>query len=297
MYPVLKGSVAFYMDWLVEDPTTKELVSGPAVSPENTFIAPDGSESQFSMGPAHDQQVIWQLFSDFISASRELNIEDQMIIQVENAKTRLAGPKIGSDGRLMEWAEEFPEVEPGHRHISHLFALHPGYQINLEQTPELARAAKKSLDFRIENGGGHTGWSAAWLINQYARLQEADKAKESLNTVLSKSTAPNLFGLHPPFQIDGNFGTTAGIAEMLIQSHSGTIHLLPALPEAWPSGEVTGLKARGGFEVNIKWENNELTKAEIHSDRGQACKLRYKGKVMNFDMKQGGKRTIHLTDF
>ena len=208
MYPVLKGSVEFYMDWLVEHPVTKELVSGPAVSPENSFIAPDGSRSQISMGPAHDQQVIWQLFTDFISASNELLVKDEFIAQVKNAKEKLAGPKIGSDGRLMEWAEEFPEVEPGHRHISHLFALHPGAQINLEQTPELAMAAKKSLDHRIANGGGHTGWSAAWLINQYARLQEAEKAKESLNTVLSKSTSPNLFGQHPPFQMDANFSNS-----------------------------------------------------------------------------------------
>jgi len=297
MYPVLKGSVEFYLDWLVEHPVTRELVSGPAVSPENTFIAPDGSKSQFSMGPAHDQQVIWQLFSDFISASRELKTEDQMILQVENAKKRLAGPKIGTDGRLMEWAEEFPEVEPGHRHISHLFALHPGSQINMEQTPELARAAKKSLDYRIENGGGHTGWSAAWLINQYARLQEAGKAKESLNTVLSKSLSPNLFGLHPPFQIDGNFGTTSGIAEMLIQSHTGTIYLLPALPEAWPLGKVKGLKARGGYEVDIKWENSELIKAAVYSKTGQTCKIVYKGKEMMVDMKKGRKQIIKLSDF
>ncbi len=297
MYPVLKGSVEFYMDWLVEHPVTGKLVSGPAVSPENTFIAPDGSESQFSMGPAHDQQVIWQLFSDFISAARELNTDDQMRLQVENAQKRLAGPKIGSDGRLMEWAEEFPEVEPGHRHISHLFALHPGSQINMEQTPELARAAKKSLDYRIENGGGHTGWSAAWLISQYARLQEAVKAKESLNTVLSKSIAPNLFGLHPPFQIDANFGATAGIAEMLIQSHSGTIHLLPALPEAWPSGVVIGLKARGGFELAISWENNELTKAVIRSERGRSCNIQYRGNVIKVDMKKGSKQTIRSADF
>jgi len=297
MYPVLKGSVEFYLDWLVEHPVSKELVSGPAVSPENTFIAPDGSRSQISMGPAHDQQVIWQLFSDFLSASKELKIEDQMIPQVENAKRRLAGPQIGSDGRLMEWAEEFPEVEPGHRHISHLFALHPGSQINMEQAPDLALAAKKSLDYRIENGGGHTGWSAAWLINQYARLQEAGKAKESLNTVLSKSVSPNLFGLHPPFQIDGNFGTTSGIAEMLIQSHTGTIYLLPALPEAWPSGEVKGLKARGGYEIDIKWENNDLTEAMIRSERGQACNIRYKGKVVMVDMKKGGKQILKLSDF
>ena len=294
MYPVLKGSVEFYLDWLIENPESKELVSGPAVSPENTFMAPDGSRSQISMGPAHDQQVIWQLFSDFISASEVLKIEDEMIPRVINARERLAGPKIGSDGRLMEWAEEFPEVEPGHRHISHLFAVHPGSQINMEQTPELAAAAKKSLDHRIENGGGHTGWSAAWLINQYARLQEAGKAKESLNTVLTNSIAPNLFGLHPPFQMDGNFGTTAGIAEMLIQSHTGTIYLLPALPGTWPAGEVKGLKARGGYEVDLKWENNELVKAAIYSERGGTCRIGYNGKIMMLDLKKGRVKNIKL---
>ena len=297
MYPVLKGSVEFYMDWLVEHPVTKELVSGPAVSPENNFIAPDGSRSQISMGPAHDQQVIWQLFTDFISASNELKIKNEFIVQVMNAKEKLAGPKIGSDGRLMEWAEEFTEVEPGHRHISHLFALHPGAQINMEQTPELAMAAKKSLDYRIANGGGHTGWSAAWLINQYARLQEAEKAKESLNTVLSKSTSPNLFGQHPPFQMDANFGATAGIAEMLVQSHAGMIYLLPALPKDWSSGEVKGLKARGGFVVDIKWENNELVEATIYSELGEECKVRYKEKVITLNMKKDEKSTLLINSF
>ena len=214
MYPVLESSVRFYLDWLVADPESGKLVSGPAVSPENTFIAPDGSHCQISMGPAHDQQVIWQLFSDFLMASEELGVDNDLSRQVSTAKEQLAGPQIGSDGRLMEWAEEFPEVEPGHRHISHLFAVHPGMQISVEQTPEWAAAAKKSLDHRIENGGGHTGWSAAWLVSQYARLHEAEKASESLNTVLAKSTSPNLFGQHPPFQMDANFGVTAGIAEI-----------------------------------------------------------------------------------
>lgn len=275
MYPVLKGSVEFYLEWLVEDPKTGKLVSGPAVSPENTFIAPDGSQSQISMGPAHDQQVIWQLFKDFISASGELGINDEFIRQVADAQTKLAAPKIGSDGRLMEWTEEFPEVEPGHRHISHLFAVHPGSQINREQTPELAAAAKKSLDYRIAKGGGHTGWSAAWLINQYARLYEAEKALESLNTVLSKSTSPNLFGQHPPFQMDANFGATAGIAEMLIQSHGGIIHLLPALPKEWTTGEVKGLRARGGYEVDIKWSNGKLVFAQIYAEKAGDVIIKY----------------------
>ncbi len=268
MYPVLKSSTQFYMEWLVEDTKTGKLVSGPAVSPENTFIAPDGSRSQVSMGPAHDQQVIWQLFTDFLIASKKLNIQDEFTKQVAISKSKLAGAKIGSDGRLMEWAEEFPEIEKGHRHISHLFALHPGSQINIEQTPELAKAAKKSLDYRIANGGGHTGWSAAWLISQYARLYEAEKAKKSLNVVLTKSMSPNLFGQHPPFQMDANFGATAGIAEMLIQSHANIVKLLPALPSEWPDGEVKGLKARGGFEVDIKWHDRRIVEARISSAKG-----------------------------
>ncbi|MCK4751276.1 MAG: glycoside hydrolase family 95 protein [Bacteroidales bacterium] len=279
MYPVLESSVRFYMGWLVEDLKTGKLVSGPAVSPENTFITPDGSHCQISMGPAHDQQVIWQLFTDYLHASEELGIDKDFMYKVTKAKSRLAGPQIGSDGRLMEWSEEFAEANPGHRHISHLYALHPGVQINTLQTPEWADAAKKSLDYRIANGGGHTGWSAAWLINQYARLQESEKAKESLNTLLSKSTSPNLFGQHPPFQMDANFGATAGIAEMLLQSHAGVIHLLPALPSEWSSGEVKGLMARGGYEVDIEWEDGQLVKAIIQSITGGKFKIKYKETV------------------
>lgn len=297
MYPVLKGSVAFYMDWLVENPVTKELVSGPAVSPENSFIAPDKSRSQISMGPAHDQQVIWQLFTDFLKTSNELKIDDEFVSQVKSAKERLAGPKIGSDGRLMEWAEEFKEVYPGHRHISHLFAMYPGSQINFEQTPELVVAAKKSLDFRIANGGGHTGWSAAWLINQYARLQEAENAKENLNSVISKSISPNLFGQHPPFQMDANFGATAGIAEMLIQSHTGSIHLLPALPKEWATGEFKGLKARGGFVLDMKWQNNKLITAAIYSEQGGNCRIRYEDKLIEITIEKGKSKTLNPSHF
>jgi len=292
MYPVLKSSVEFYLDWLIPHPETGELLSGPSVSPENTFIAPDGSKSQICMGPAHDQQVIWQLFKNFIDASMAMETNDDLLQKVIQAKEKLIKPKIASDGRLMEWNEEFEEVEPGHRHISHLFALHPGYQIDIFETIELARAAKKSLDFRIENGGGHTGWSAAWLISQYARLGEAENAKQSLNIVLSKSTNPNLFSSHPPFQMDANFGTTAGITEMLLQSQSGEIRLLPALPNGWKAGEVKGLCARGGFVVDIEWEEGKATQVNVYSSEGGECILDYKGKKIVF-ITQPKKNYIH----
>ena len=290
MYPILKSSVEFYLGWLVKDPKSGKLISGPAVSPENTYVAPDGSRTQISMGPAHDQEVIWQLFSDFIMASQALGVKDDFTVRVVKAKDNLAGPQIGSDGRLMEWADEFPEVEPGHRHISHLFAVHPGSQINMAHTPQLAAAAKKSLDFRIANGGGHTGWSAAWLVSQYARLYDGEKAKENLNTVLKIRTSPNLFALYPPFQIDANFGVTAGIAEMLIQSHQGFVELLPALPKEWNEGAVKGLRARGGFEVDMKWEKGILISANVTSILGNKGVLRYHGKDLELVMKKGASR-------
>jgi len=227
------------------------------------------------------------LFTDFIYSSEELGVSDEFQIKVVDARENLSGPQIGSDGRLMEWAHEFEEVEPGHRHISHLFAVHPGDQINLYDTPEWAQAAKKSLDFRISHGGGHTGWSAAWLISQYARLAEAEKAEESLNTVLKRSVSYNLFGQHPPFQMDANFGTTAGIAEMLLQSHARVINLLPALPSNWPSGNVKGLRARGGYTVDITWENGRLVHANLVADHDAPVKIQYKEMTKELALKGG----------
>ena len=293
MYPVLKGAVEFYMDWLTENPETKELVSGPAVSPENAFIAPDGSYTQISMGPTHDQQTIWQLFNDFIVVSDLLSIEDDFTQQVTDVKGRLAGTKIGSDGRILEWADEYPETEPGHRHISHLFAIHPGSQINMIQTPELVEAASKSLDHRIKNRKGYVGWSSAWAISQYARLHQAEKAKKNLDDVLGKCLAPNLFTLCPPFQIDANFGTTAGIAEMLLQSHvydqgGYVIQLLPSLPAKWEKGSFSGLKARGGFEVAVEWENGQIVDASIKSLQGNKFQVWYNGCYLPIDdLKEG----------
>lgn len=286
MYPTLTGAVEFYMDWLSVDSKSGKLVSGPAVSPENTFIAPDGSKSQISMGPVHDQQVIWQLFDDYIMISEQLNVENEFVTKVSQAQKQLAQSQIGSDGRLMEWMEEFVEYEPGHRHMSHLFAVHPGSQINLTETPELAQAAIKSMNSRMENINGTIGWSSAWLISQYARLSQAEKSKESLDLVLTESLYPNLFTICPPFQIDANFGTTAGIAEMLVQSHvkdsSGNyiIHLLPSLPSAWKNGEIDGLKVRGGGEVCLKWSNGLLVAANMKVAHDGDYMVRYGDKIV-----------------
>jgi alpha-L-fucosidase 2 len=287
MYPVLKGAVQFYLDWLVKDPKSGKLVSGPAVSPENSFIAPDGSRSQFCMGPTHDQQTIRQLFVDFEMASKELNIKDDFTAQVKEARENLSATKIGSDGRILEWNEEFKETEPGHRHISHVFALYPGAQINLLQTPALAEAAYKTIEYRLSHGGGGTGWSLAWLTSLFARLHKPSEAKASLDQLIKKDLNPNLFTECPPFQIDADFGTTAGIAELLLQSQvrdskgNYIIELLPALPSEWKSGEVKGLKARGNFEVSMSWKDGKIQKVTLKSLSGNSYKVYYHDKYIH----------------
>ncbi len=285
-YPVLKEAAEFFLGYLVEDPRTGKLVSGPSTSPENKFVAPDGKVVSIDMGVSMDQEIIWDTFTNCLEAAEVLGIEDEFTREVKATLGKIALPKIGSDGRLMEWTQEFEEPQPGHRHISHLYAIHPGRQYTQQNAPEMVAAARKSIEHRLANGGGHTGWSRAWIINFWARFHDGQKAHENVKALLAKSTHPNLFDTHPPFQIDGNYGGTAGIVEMLIQSHAGEIELLPALPTKWKDGAVRGLRARGGFEIDMLWKDGNIVSATIKSMLGKPCRIRTGNSIEVKDMRE-----------
>jgi len=291
-YPAMKAFAEFYLDWLVLDERDNTWVSAPEASPENSYLAQNGKPAAISFGSAMGHQIIGEVFENVLAAAEVLAIEDDFIKEVQLKKENLhPGVVIGSDGRILEWNSPYEEPEKGHRHMSHLYALHPGDEI-VESNKEAFEAAKKSIAYRLQYGGAGTGWSRAWMINLNARLFDKKSAEENIRKFMQISVADNMFDEHPPFQIDGNFGFTAGVAELLIQSHEGIIRILPALPQNWQTGEIMGLKARGNITVDINWQGGELLTATFQSAIDQTCNIVYKGNALEITFVKGKKYLV-----
>ncbi len=284
-FPIMREAAEFLLDFLIE--YDGYLVTCPSVSPENTYILPNGEKGANGIGVTMDNQILRDLFSQCIKAAKILDVDDELNTKIKEALSKIKPDRIGKHGQIMEWIEDYDEAEPGHRHISHLYGLHPSSQITPDGTPELCAAASKTLERRLANGGGHTGWSRAWIINNYAKLWNAEKAYENYEQLLVKSTLPNLFDNHPPFQIDGNFGGCAGVAEMLVQCNEERTVLLPALPEAWKSGHVSGICIQGGAELGLEWKDGKLVSFIVKAKKDLKTAIIYKDKIFDISMNEG----------
>lgn len=284
-FPIMREAALFFLDFLIDH--NGYLVTCPSVSPENTYILPTGVQGAVTFGATMDNQILRDLFTQCLKAAEILEVDDELNNEIKKALDKLIPTRIGKRGGIMEWMEDYDELEPGHRHVSHLYGLHPSSQITMDDTPDLARAARRTLELRLASGGGHTGWSRAWIINLYAKLWDGAEAYKNLELLISKSTLTNMFDNHPPFQIDGNFGGTAAIAKMLVQSSPERIVLLPALPNIWKDGSIKGLCVRGGAELSIKWANCQLTTCIIKAKHRLQTELVYKDKRIKIALEAG----------
>lgn len=291
-FEILRDAVLFFLDYMVKD-ENGNWVTGPSSSPENLYQNENGEYGTLCMGPTMDLEILTELFQGYLRICESCDLQDDITGEVRERLEEMPGLKVGKYGQIQEWQKDYEEVDPGHRHISQLFGLYPGNQIRMDRTPELAKAAKVTLERRLENGGGHTGWSKAWIILFYARLRDGENAWKHLEELLKNATLDNLFDNHPPFQIDGNFGGACGLSEMLVQDYGDEVYLLPAIPKTFPDGTLEGIRLKNGFLLSMSWKNGKIEKVQLKAQRGGQVHLIFDGATeQEINMKEHEEKVI-----